>query len=92
VARAEAYLHAKWHLDPSGHLATTDMGGKLGAAVPIFRVWELDPHVKQCGLGKAYNCSKRHLDSCSRLVTIHGPKLGRSSAPPFFGRGSGFTI
>ena len=22
---AEAYLHAKWHVDPSSHLATTDM-------------------------------------------------------------------
>jgi len=26
VAWAEAYLPAKWHLDTSGRLATTDMG------------------------------------------------------------------
>jgi len=26
VAWAEAYLHTKWHLDPSSHLAATDMG------------------------------------------------------------------
>jgi len=28
---AEAYLHTKWHLDPSSHLATTDVDQKLGA-------------------------------------------------------------
>ena len=26
VAWAEAYLHTKWHPDPSSHLATTDIG------------------------------------------------------------------
>jgi len=30
VAWAKAYLHTKWHLDPFSHLATTDMGQKLG--------------------------------------------------------------
>ena len=34
VARTEAYLHTKWHLDPSSRLATTDMGQKFGA-VPL---------------------------------------------------------
>jgi len=29
VAWAEAYLHTKWHLDPSSRVATTDMGQKL---------------------------------------------------------------
>jgi len=33
---AEAYLHTQWHLDPSTRLATTNMGRKLGAAVPPF--------------------------------------------------------
>ena len=33
-------------------LATTDMGRKLGGAVP-FSVVELGPHVTQCGLGRA---------------------------------------
>ena len=37
-AWAEAYLHTKWHLNPSRHLATTDMGLKLGA-VPLYG-WE----------------------------------------------------
>jgi len=34
VAWAEAYLHTKWHLSPSSHLATIDIGRKLGA-VPL---------------------------------------------------------
>jgi len=29
------YLSAKWHLDPSSHLATTDMGRK-SVAVPLW--------------------------------------------------------
>ena len=32
---AEAYLHTKWHLNPSSHLATTDMGRKL-EPVPLW--------------------------------------------------------
>jgi len=35
VARAETYLHTKWHLNPSSRLATTDIGRKLGGAVPL---------------------------------------------------------
>ena len=27
---AEAYLHTKWHLDPSSRLTTTGIGPKLG--------------------------------------------------------------
>ena len=42
----------KWHLDPSSHLATTDMGQKLGAP-PSFLLGEgeLGPHLTQCGQG-----------------------------------------
>jgi len=36
VARAEAYLRTKWHLDPSSSLATIDMGRKFGAHRPLF--------------------------------------------------------
>jgi len=32
---AEVYLHSKSYLNPSSHLATTDVGGKLGA-VPLW--------------------------------------------------------
>jgi len=35
VAWAEAYLHTKWHLNPSSDLATTDMGRKLGSCAPL---------------------------------------------------------
>jgi len=34
VTWVEAYLPAKWHLDPSSHLATTDIARKLGAPLP----------------------------------------------------------
>ena len=37
VARAEAYLCTKWHLDPSSRLATIDVGRKLGGALSPFR-------------------------------------------------------
>ena len=36
VAWAEAYLHTKWHFNPSSRLATTDMGRKLGAVSPFL--------------------------------------------------------
>jgi len=40
VAWVEAYLRTKWHLDLSDHLATTNMGQKLGEAVPLWgRSW-----------------------------------------------------
>jgi len=32
---AEAYLHTKWNLDLCSHLATTDMGRKLGGLCPF---------------------------------------------------------
>jgi len=38
VAWIEAYLNAKWHLDPSGRLATIDMGRKVGGYCAPF--WE----------------------------------------------------
>jgi len=53
---AEAYLHTKWHLDPSSRLATTDTGQKLGA-VPLLG--ELGPHLTQCG-------RERGLPPCQR--------------------------
>jgi len=48
VAWAEAYLHTKWNLSPSSHLATTDIGGNWGLCP--FRGGELGPHLAQCGL------------------------------------------
>ena len=37
VAWAEAYLHTKWHLSPSSHLATMDIGPKLEGLSPFRR-------------------------------------------------------
>jgi len=37
VALAESYLHTKWHLDPSGRLATIDMRRKRGCCAPFGR-------------------------------------------------------
>ena len=51
VTWAKAYLHTKWHLNPSSRLTTTDMGRKLAGAVPLLG-GELDPHLTQCGLGR----------------------------------------
>jgi len=36
VPWAEAYLHAKYHLDPSSRLATVNMGRKLGGSAPFW--------------------------------------------------------
>jgi len=40
VSWAEAYLHIKWHRDPSSRLATINIGRKVGA-VPLIHsvVW-----------------------------------------------------
>jgi len=47
----KAYLHIKWHLDPSHRLGTIDIGGKLGA-VPFWGRGEPGPHLTQCRLGR----------------------------------------
>ena len=46
------YLPAKWHLDPSSRLDTTDMGQKLGALSPFWREGQLGPHLAQYGQGQ----------------------------------------
>jgi len=39
---SEAYLHSNWRLDPYSHLATIDVGRKVGAVpVPLSREGEL---------------------------------------------------
>jgi len=65
VAWAEAYLHTKWHLDPSSRLATIDMGRKFGSMLP-FGGGELGLHLAQCGLVVAYLYAKWYLDASSR--------------------------
>jgi len=41
---SKAYLPTNWYLDTFSHLATTDMGRKLGGLCP-FGDDELDPHL-----------------------------------------------
>jgi len=50
VAWTEVYFRTKWHLNPSSHLATTDVGRKLGAV----SLWGrgLGPHLTQCKVVK----------------------------------------
>jgi len=66
VAWAEAYIHTKWHLDPSRRLPTTDMGRKLGGCAPLV---ELGPHLIQCGQGRGlYLHAKFHVDAMHPTV------------------------
>ena len=69
TAWAETYLHTKWHLNPSIHLVTTDMGRKLGA-VPLGE-GELGPHLTQCGQSRGLPSCQFHFDPSNRLATIH---------------------
>jgi len=68
VARAEAYLPTKWHLDPSSHLATTDMSRKLGGLCP-FGGGGAGSHC--VARAEAYLHAKFHLDPSNRLATVH---------------------
>ena len=52
VAWAEVYLRTKWHLDPFSHLATIDMGQKLGGRLCHFFWGELGPYLTQSRLGR----------------------------------------
>ena len=65
-----SFLHTKWHLDPSSHLATT-YGPKIGGSAPPLGEGELGPHLTQCDQGRAYLHAKFHLDPSNRLATIH---------------------
>jgi len=58
VARAEAYLHTKWHLDPSSRLATKLKSGGCCAPFLWGRKEELDP------------AGDEHLVKCSGRVVV----------------------
>ena len=51
VGWAAAYLRTKWRPDPSSHLATIDMGRKVGSCCAPSVGW-LGPHLTQCPLGR----------------------------------------
>jgi len=87
MARAEAYLRTKWHLDPSSRLATTDMGRKLGGAVPIEV--ELGPHLTQCCPGRglrSYQVASSSIQPFGH--NRHGPKICGGLCPFLGGAGS----
>ena len=83
---AEIYLRTKvvkWYLDSSSSLATTDMGRKVGGAVPLFT--GVGSPSNNVAWAETYLRINWHLASCSRLATIQGPKLGGAAVPPFWG-------
>ena len=70
MARAEAYLHTKWHLDPSSYLATTAIGRKLGA-VPHWERASWVPIQRSVARVEAGMRAEFHLDPSNRLATVH---------------------
>jgi len=85
-----AYLRTKWYPDQYSHLATIDMGQKLGGCAPrkgTALSWEkLGPHVTQCRLGPAlppYQVASRSIQPFGH--NRHGSKIGGSA--PFLRRG-----
>ena len=57
-AWAEAYLPTKWHLDPSSHLATIDIGRNIGggSSVPLISApfLGMGPHLHKVAWAEAY--------------------------------------
>jgi len=66
-----------WHLDPSSHLATIDMGQKLGWGCALFFWGSWVPIEHKVAWAKAYLHTKWHLSPSSHLATMDiGRKLG----------------
>jgi len=75
VAWAEAYLRAKYRLDPSSRLATLNIGRILGSSAP-FLGRERGPHLTQSRLCRGLPPTNWHLDPCSHsAATDMGRKL-----------------
>jgi len=61
------------------------MGRKVGeVAVPLSGVWELGPHLIECGLGEAYLCTKWHL--VHPALWLQQTWAVNSDAVPLWGR------
>jgi len=76
VTWPEAYIHTKWHHNPSGRLATADMSRKRGkgGCAPLG---ELSPHLIQCRRGRGlplYQVASWSIQPFSH--NRHGPKIG----------------
>ena len=76
MARAEAYLHAKFHLDPGSRLATKDMGRKLWGSALFWRGGAGSPSNTKSPC-EAYLHTKWHLNSSSHFSHNYKPKIGR---------------
>ena len=63
-------LHVKWHLDPSNHLSTADMGRKLGLR-PLLGEVELGFHLTLGGQDRGLPAYQFHLDPSNRLATVN---------------------
>ena len=63
VVWAGAYLHTKWHRDPSSRLATIHRTKTAGLLCPVL--W------RDMAGAEAYLRAKFHLDPSNRLATIH---------------------
>ena len=76
VTWAEAYLHTKWHRDPSSRLATIGMGQKLGAEgqdTPFYKRLPKKTYLaKSVKMGQKGGKTERPSSCCSwaRLFSI----------------------
>jgi len=71
-----AYLHAKYHLDPSSHLVTINTRRKFGGSIPFWG-GGAGSTSNTVAWAEAYLHTKWHFDSCSHLAaTDMGRKLG----------------
>jgi len=77
IAWAEAYLHVKYHLDPSSRLATINKGGKFVGSVLFWGEGAGSPSNK-VAWAKDYLHTKCYLDPCSHAFGRNrcGPKMG----------------
>ena len=71
-------------LPPSSHLATIDMGQKVGLLCPFWE--EVGPHLTQCGLDRClplYQVASWSIQPFGH--NRHGPKIGGGAAVPILG-------
>ena len=79
--RPEAYLRTKWHLDLSSHLATTDMGRKLGAGFPCNIMWP-GPRPTCIPSGVLINANVWPQQTCAENWGAVPPFLGEQELGP----------
>jgi len=63
--------YTMWHLDPSSHLATTDMGRKLGGGCAPLGRGSRVPIQHNVATAEAYLRAMFHLDPSNCLAAVH---------------------